>query len=425
MAAMVTDGGFFNDYYADQVSEPWWLATPEDEAARPATACSLAAPSAFSSSMSLDPLKQMPGPIDQRSEWPSSWQDFPAHLDSNDGVVPIQTHIQLDREDRWNALHSSDNESSPGSPVSAPTFFESEPVHMLEPDVGRVVPMMPVTTQASCRDAAASQTVPPVPSLESAKTHQQKKKRTQSVVPDRPAPKPARPLKKHRTKAPAPAPAKRPQVVQRSSARIPVPRVRQDFVHFTSDEEENEEEEKGEEKERAKWPQRSTRESTSTDGEEETVSSTDENDSSGTSLAAASAGEAASAAVVDVDTFPAEVKRCIKASQGRMLEWSEAATILRYHLKLKRHESHGPKLPTRPLCLGAEGAAQKGGVYIEMPKVPRPRHRCKSASARAKLTPEQKAKVAREILPGETLATTNSRQPLTGISQEIGLACTL
>eukprot|EP01043_Picozoa_sp_COSAG02_P076328 COSAG02_NODE_16157_length_1108_cov_1.712587_1_plen_89_part_01 len=89
---MATDGGFFNDYYADQVSEPWWgAAPPEDEVARPATACDLGAPSAFSSSMCLDPLKQMPGPIDQRSEWPSCWQDFPPHLvDSSDRVVPIQ-----------------------------------------------------------------------------------------------------------------------------------------------------------------------------------------------------------------------------------------------------------------------------------------------------------------------------------------------
>jgi hypothetical protein len=411
LAAMTTDGGFFNDYYADQVSEPWWGATPpEDEVPRPATACDLAAPSAFSSYMSLDPLKQMSGEIDHRGEWPSSWQDFPDHLVDSSATVPIQAHVQLDREHRWNGLHlSSDNESSPGSPVSAPTFFESEPVDMLEPDFGRVVPhhyppqeapIMPVLTQAS-RKIAASQTVPPASLKAPAKAVQQKEKRSQSAASNRPASKHARPLKKRRTKAPAPAPAPRPQVVQRRSARVPVPRVRQDFAHFTSDEEENEED-----KDDSK---RSTEDTTYPDGEEETDNSTDENDSSATSLSAAPAREDASAAAVDVDDFPLEVKRCLKASQKRMLEWSEAATILRYHLKLKRKGSQWPKLPPRPLCLGAaKGTAQKGGVYIEMPKVPRPRQRSKSANARAKLTPEQKARSARDILPGEPLEDTHS-----------------
>lgn len=58
-----------------------------------------------------------------------------------------------------------------------------------------------------------------------------------------------------------------------------------------------------------------------------------------------------------------------------------------------------PKLPNRPLKLGL----CPSGLYVEIPKVQRPRGRHKSARARAKLTPEQKEMLAQELVPGECL----------------------
>jgi G3E family GTPase len=48
---------------------------------------------------------------------------------------------------------------------------------------------------------------------------------------------------------------------------------------------------------------------------------------------------AAAAVEVDYAAFPADVQKCLKASKDRMLEWKEAATILRYHLRRVRRRS--------------------------------------------------------------------------------------
>lgn len=46
---------------------------------------------------------------------------------------------------------------------------------------------------------------------------------------------------------------------------------------------------------------------------------------------------AATAAVEEVDykSFPVDVRKCLQASKNRMLDWAEAATILRYHYRLE------------------------------------------------------------------------------------------
>ena len=61
--------------------------------------------------------------------------------------------------------------------------------------------------------------------------------------------------------------------------------------------------------------------------------------------------------------------------------------------------TRAPKLPNRPLSLGV----CPSGLYVEIPKVQRPRGRHKSARARAKLTPDQKELLAQEPVPGECL----------------------
>ena len=432
VAMAAPERGFFSDYYAEQASEPWWGAVPpEDEYSRQPTGDLMTPPLGFCGPMNFDPLKQAPQMIaDHRVEWPATWQDYPAYLvERNETLASI--HLQRDREERWNVLHlppglsCSDTESSPGSPVSAPTFFEPEPKGPPRTDYGQGAPQ-PFATQDGFMTikteppVQAAPPVPPVPPPQPVNPAPQKETVRPPEKLGRPAAELVHPQKKRRRLSAAEA-----QVANRRSGRAPMPLVRPDFAQFTESASDEEETEKLDEEISAEL-------TTDTDGET-TADSADENDSLAASLPAASATSSpaaqeskTSAGIVDLDAFPPDVKRCLIASQTRMLEWSEAAIILRYHVQIQRQKQLGPKLPIRPLCLvGGTDGSQPGGIYVEMPKIPRPRHRCKSAKARAKLTSEERAQIAREILPGETLAARTHCSPWSAHepTKRIGCAC--
>ena len=143
----------FEDHGAADHDQPWWMAVQPTVEAASESAGQAVYPAINSNytyaAPTFDAMKALPG-ASEFADWGTEWVST-GNLVTDNQLAQNSEAIASHPADHWATLHagtSSDEESSPGSPVAAPIFYDPGPTYNPPPSAYGAIGQMRPTPMA-------------------------------------------------------------------------------------------------------------------------------------------------------------------------------------------------------------------------------------------------------------------------------------